>query len=214
MADTSKESDHWRELAELLGLPPEGAAPSPAAANRPQPEKAAPPAVVETAPAREKEPVDAAGLPPAQPREWVGKGVARDETAPVTEIEESQHAATAPEPEEDRPRRGQRRGRRGHKERGEDRMDRDRSRAEEPVGVGEEAAHEEEEKSERGAGWERRRDAEDRDVEPEIIEEAEDVEEASPPPEDDEDDADIDKLKDWNVPTWNELIAALYRPDR
>ena len=32
------------------------------------------------------------------------------------------------------------------------------------------------------------------------------------PEEDDSD--DVDTLSDWNVPSWAELIASLYRPDR
>ena len=29
-----------------------------------------------------------------------------------------------------------------------------------------------------------------------------------------DDDEEIDKLTDWNVPSWNELIGSLYRPER
>jgi hypothetical protein len=30
----------------------------------------------------------------------------------------------------------------------------------------------------------------------------------------DEEDEDIDDLSNWNVPSWAELIASLYRPER
>jgi hypothetical protein len=43
-------------------------------------------------------------------------------------------------------------------------------------------------------------------------EEATEPEAAAPEPEDDDDEPDT--LSDWNVPSWNELIASLYRPER
>lgn len=30
----------------------------------------------------------------------------------------------------------------------------------------------------------------------------------------DEDDSPVDIVKDWNIPSWNDLIASLYRPER
>jgi hypothetical protein len=39
--------------------------------------------------------------------------------------------------------------------------------------------------------------------------------EPAPPADNEDDDADdLSSLKDWNVPSWNELIASLYRPER
>jgi hypothetical protein len=29
-----------------------------------------------------------------------------------------------------------------------------------------------------------------------------------------DDEEEIDNLSDWNVPSWNDLIASLYRPER
>jgi hypothetical protein len=38
---------------------------------------------------------------------------------------------------------------------------------------------------------------------------------AQPSPEPDEDDnEDLSDLSSWDVPSWNELIASLYRPER
>jgi hypothetical protein len=34
-----------------------------------------------------------------------------------------------------------------------------------------------------------------------------------PEPED-EDDEEVENLSNWNVPSWQELIASLYRPER
>jgi hypothetical protein len=33
-------------------------------------------------------------------------------------------------------------------------------------------------------------------------------------PEEDDDTEEIDSLSDWSVPSWTELIASLYRPER
>ena len=36
----------------------------------------------------------------------------------------------------------------------------------------------------------------------------------TPPPDDEGDDDEVDNLSNWNVPSWNDLIASLYRPER
>ena len=33
-------------------------------------------------------------------------------------------------------------------------------------------------------------------------------------PADEQDDTHVELVKDWNIPSWNDLIASLYRPDR
>jgi hypothetical protein len=38
--------------------------------------------------------------------------------------------------------------------------------------------------------------------------------EALPAPVEDETDEEEENFSDWNVPSWSELIASLYRPDR
>jgi hypothetical protein len=48
---------------------------------------------------------------------------------------------------------------------------------------------------------------------PEEPEESEEPEEASEP-EADDDDEEIDDLSNWSGPSWSELIASLYRPER
>ena len=42
----------------------------------------------------------------------------------------------------------------------------------------------------------------------------EDEEEEGPRIAVDDDDEELDDLSNWNVPSWQELIASLYRPDR
>jgi hypothetical protein len=37
---------------------------------------------------------------------------------------------------------------------------------------------------------------------------------AAPEEEEDTELDDVRSLSDWNVPSWNELIASLYRPER
>jgi hypothetical protein len=130
----------------------------------------------------------------------------------------------------DRPRRGRRSGRRGERDRGferDDRASRERtSRAlesgepsEQPLDADQADAARGEASEEEGGGWaghERRQHGES-DAVPDAVEEeildADDADRPEPPPEE-EDDEEIDKLTDWNVPSWTELIGSLYRPDR
>jgi hypothetical protein len=104
----------------------------------------------------------------------------------------------------DRPRRGRRRGRRGR--RNDERDERPkRGREEERVAAarGEDDAMEDADLSE-GPDDALARDLEDDDAEGATI----------PPMDDDDDDEEVDKLTDLNVPSWNDLIASLYRPER
>jgi hypothetical protein len=45
-------------------------------------------------------------------------------------------------------------------------------------------------------------------------EEVQPEEEVASPIQEDEDSEDLDDFSNWNVPSWSELIASLYRPDR
>ncbi|HWY86465.1 MAG TPA: hypothetical protein VNX28_07065, partial [Gemmataceae bacterium] len=64
----------------------------------------------------------------------------------------------------------------------------------------------------RGPPEPRRRDVDEDDVlEMDDVELAEPVEAVH---EEEDDDEEIDKLTDWNVPSWAELIGSLYRPER
>jgi hypothetical protein len=66
-----------------------------------------------------------------------------------------------------------------------------------------------------GRGRRRRRKAEVSEAEPDSprAAAAADAEDAAAVEADDGGD-ELDNLADWNVPSWNELIASLYRPER
>ena len=52
------------------------------------------------------------------------------------------------------------------------------------------------------------------EAEDEDEDEEQEVEVAAVNEDEDDDGEEPDTLSDWNVPSWNELIASLYRPDR
>jgi hypothetical protein len=234
-----REKDHWAELADLLGVPPDETKRDPA-----PPRAAQQPAVhrVESEP----EPAEA-DFPEAAP-------VAEDSFEPVgsREVEESETffeeeqvfepgepELGEPEPTareeapQDRPRRGRRRGRRGQRGDGPDRDDRpSRERAPareesrgplaEPVGE-DQPAEEEPRETLEAEGADRNRggrglgrkptEARGRDAEEDEVLEIEDNERPEPVPEE-EDNEEIDELKDLNLPSWTDLIGSLYRPER
>jgi hypothetical protein len=65
----------------------------------------------------------------------------------------------------------------------------------------------------RGRGRSRKARKTEEPTEATLVEE--DTEEVEPPAADTDDDSDeVDNLSDWNVPSWQELIASLYRPER
>jgi hypothetical protein len=220
--------NHWDSLAELLGLPPE---PKPApppppeetptekdhtqeaepqeipkAGGRSLESEAVEPAERDAhrgrhrwAPFGEEEPEELAPLhSPEQPAEITAPEVAQEQQAAV-EPEET-------EPEEKESRSGGRRGRRSGKGRS--------SRSASAEGEGEETqAEPEAEKTDRARrrGRGRSRQSRSRSTEAETAE-AVDREGAEEEP--DLKDEDLDTLSDWNVPSWAELIASLYRPER
>jgi hypothetical protein len=222
--DRDRQRDHWRDLAAELGLPAET---EPATAAQ----RALPPAEEQKPAARPAEPQftgyaeepEAVSLEPAEPAE---------EFAPATEA--------LPAAEEEGGRRGgrRRRGRRGSRrpppqEMGREAVVEGEAGAEAPsldempaeegerAGVEEEAAEEEE-----GARRRRRRRSRARPArEPESdlagasAEEEEEESEAEAEEEgeahDEEDsEEEPDNLADWSVPSWQELISSLYRPER
>ncbi len=135
-----------------------------------------------------------------------------EQMAPEPESQEREPATElAEEPSEGRPRRGRRRGRRG-------------SRNDRPEGEGPAPAEGRRENSDEGfpvrADAQPRRsdephhgpDDEESPRDEELLErEGPDTFE---PAADQEDDEEIDHLKDWDVPSWTDLIGSLYRPER
>jgi hypothetical protein len=162
------------------------------------------------------------------------------EQAPVPEPELAVSPfATAPGPrfeagaEDDarreRPRRGRRGGRRGARkdepeERRRGRRPEENPDADDPAPTGldepgdeELAAAEEIARGDEGGSYGLEGQQPDESLETNAAQEDELVDddaEGSPPEQEEDDDEEIDKLTDWNVPSWTELIGSLYRPDR
>jgi hypothetical protein len=211
--DPDRQREHWRELAELLGLnpdaPQDSEKPKPhlEAAARVPPEVHAP-ARSEPVPAVRGEPLkdDFEGEPrsvsPPEEPEQVQSARERENIAPPAQERDEWRP---PARDEERPRRGKgRRGGRGGSERKEfssggaegDTEARDRQSADDD--------------EDQGASDPRGRERSPEPLEEEPMEE---VESPSVTVADDEIDEE-DTLSDWNVPSWNELIASLYRPER
>jgi len=214
--DQDQQHDHWRELAELLGVPESPHAPEkPKAAAgvtvRPEPVVAKrPDSVAENAPAKEPQPAMAV----AEAR--VGVEPVRLPSLSVSEQEDlAREREAAPPPGErgweppargeERPRQGkQRRGGGGRSERqSESARGRADDRRAEPAGEHPRPALDEDD--------DQRHDLESLDerVDDNPVEEGE----TTPAPADDDIDEE-DNLSDWTVPSWTELIASLYRPER
>ncbi|MCI0381031.1 MAG: hypothetical protein L0215_25895 [Gemmataceae bacterium] len=229
----AEHKDHWRQLAEELGLPPDeqtaGASPPTAAVQ-------APPAREAPAPTRVERERPAIQPTPPAPYEALDEtevvSLGEDDLdepleegfgeAPTTELpagdDETQDDAppVSRENEDDRrPRRGRRRGRRrGGRDdrppRGQARAPREKDESQAP-GRQERA---EDEKSARGHV----RPGPERDDEEEAFDERDErdePEEIVPAIEEDDDaDDDLSQFANWNLPSWQELISSLYRPDR
>ncbi|MBM3997087.1 MAG: hypothetical protein FJ303_23495 [Planctomycetes bacterium] len=227
--------NNWQDLAALLGLPTEEAVPRPVPVPPPAPPVAESPAplseLVEETFADVEEPAPIEGedaefsfapraepLPPQAPveqpqAEWeeeFDEGETVDEIVSpeeASDVETSTFGQGIEEPMaeaggDDQPRRGRRRRRRGRR-RGGDRDNRPDTR---PQG--------QTQPQRRNDDQRRRADEARTDAyfDEEIEESAETEEEpapASPRPAL----ADTD-FSDWNVPSWDEIIASLHRPDR
>ncbi len=210
------EKDRWNELAELLGLPPDEKKSEAAAPPPPAPPPPAAPVFHHEQSAPE--------LPEA-----VSMETETFEPAEIMEAPAMQwHEATEPEPvkqepalEEESPdhrRGGRRRGRRGQRDDGGERnhhRSKEDASHEEKIEV-EASEPKDDDRHERGRGRgrpSREEEPASRDFPEEEIVEPEEVEYAEPVAEED-DDEEIDKLTDWSVPSWSELIGSLYRPER
>jgi len=217
------EKDRWRELADLLGLPPDS--------HEPAPKQAPPPPAPPVPPGdswKQEALAAPTDLPEAQPIEEESHEPAVLEAVSMSE---SRHAtqATAPAPERsaedeensrERSRHGGRRGRRGSRR---DRDDADQRSQRERSDEGgsrevEQTAPQERAPRDADASFEDTMD-DDLAERDEIASEPDDAFEPEEAPaartaREEEDDEEIDKLTDWNVPSWTELIGSLYRPER
>src|SRR5262245_10203680 len=191
MSATDDVQRHWRDIATQLGLP----------AEPPPVEAATPEATTEPEP-----------LPVEQkePRRAV------EETEDIAERQEP------PDREERRPSRGRRRGRRGRRavEPGTPDSNEEESVSEPAPDAGDLAEEQHREPSRR-RGPARSRTKKPEREEAESLEGAVDEDEHQAASEeapsiagDDDDEDDEDDMSDWAIPSWQELIDSLYRPDR
>lgn len=197
--DTDDQFDHWKALQRELGLSPA----EPAPASRPIPRAEAPPPIAEPP---EREPISAAevGVPPPPDEafpEPIDAGEPIVEEATTDMIEESLgEPAPGSQDEEEADRTGDKRRRR--------RRRRGRGKGKGREGEGEIAAAEPE------AGPTEPVPATAAPEEPIVEEAPEEVEESAEPVAEIEEPVEPEPYADWNVPSWQELIGSLYRPDR
>jgi hypothetical protein len=185
--EDSSGRSHWDELAQQLGLPPENA---PAPANMKQTE----PSIYREVSNREDGPKD--------PEEKLA------DTLPMTETPSDRE----PGPEDERPAR-RRRGRRGgrrHRE-GREVSGSDSGRGSRSSGRGDKRPRRA--RRSRPAEEPETEDAPDREVDLEQAQDEQDLEPQAPPSDSGEtDDEEIEKISDWNVPSWAEIVSGLNRP--
>jgi hypothetical protein len=220
--EKTRQRDHWQAIAEQLGLSPEGDAVTEGASpEQPEPQSRQ---VYAKPPAQASEPDRAASAavfspsPPSQPHEdFKVNLVEKKEPAPERPAQESHvsppkgraEESGGDEPESTPRRRGRRRGR--DEEGG--RADRGKRRTEElSLSPAASARAEPGEQPDRGRGR-RRRGRSSPEEEPDL---ASEPEVPAPVDESEADDeiAELGDFSNWNVPSWNELIASLYRPER
>jgi len=212
--DRNRQREHWQAIAEQLGLAPEEEVSAENAAS-----KATPAAhTTRTPPGSPAEP--AAEIAAAQeptPDHLEPDGETRGEETQVREraepsIGETQTAkpGTSEVAEADADART-RKGRRGRRTRDTRAL---ASRGDEPpeASLSEEAG---DRPMRRDRGRDRHKKTGARRTHATRVGEAETKpQEAEPAEEDDSDPEDLRSLSTWNVPSWNELIASLYRPER
>ena len=204
--DRSREREHWQAIAEQLGLgpEPESTAAEPAAkrvsapdplANRVEPVAKG----AFTADLVAEETIST----PAEPERLLPH-----EPAVEPALHDENQAATAQESSEVEPEpRSRRRGRRRRKESPEEEAPADEGRtATAEVDSREEAAE--------GTGQQTNRGGRRSKVKAAVQSSAAGEESVADQPDKDDDLDDLDDFSQWNVPSWNELIASLYRPGR
>ncbi len=199
--DEQDRIENWKALQLALGLSPEEAE---ANAARQMSEQSPP-----EAPAEPEPPVLKRDKKPVQPVEedvhLFGEGIVTAEPALESDAEEESgqevEVGEAPEEVPDEPaptdekkrrRRRRRRGRRGEN-------------------GAESAGNETAEAEETGPLFDSGEEIPSSGANSEDLDDEEDDEETG---EDDEDEIEPISFADWNVPTWNELIGSLYRPER
>jgi len=222
--------DRWRETLALLGLPPEpepsaeSSPPSAESARETAPAEPEPPRHFEREPepppVTEREPEIIPFAAPIYEELAPEAATLQEQPFPAEEGLEEPAPDQPPSLEEEDRSRGRHRSRRGGRSRSPREAD-DTAGVTPEEGSAEIAdrvealSHPRDDRS-RGRGRDQGRRREMPESEPEIVEEDEDqevegsAEETAAHDRDDE----PDTLSDWNVPSWQELISSLYRPER
>ena len=226
MTENNDARDHWKELAEQLGLPPE----SQGSATGPEPERPK-----SRQPEREPEARHKEAAPVIEKRREVERPEDRgpshrsysrgpQEAAKVSEapaIQKKIEPPPQPEAAELQEERPSRREERPSPQEEEVEL-RGSEGCEEKPGVvaGQEEEHSRGRRRRGGRGGKRRQDEDrpegkgrrGRDAAPRP--KAEVVEEKATQTVEEDDADDMEDLSNWTVPSWQELISSLYRPDR
>jgi hypothetical protein len=191
----NSDTDHWNDLARQLGLDAEPSAHEPPPSPQPHTRRAVheEPAATESARPASKEDIDAGSVRAQRAGPQPTESGAKEEP-----------------PADEAPRRRGGRGRssrRGSRSREEGEPRQAPADSAEPTPEEKESSKEERKEGRRRGRGRRRRDSEAEETE-------------APPAQagaaEEEDDRleEVDTLSDWSVPSWNELIASLYRPER
>ena len=225
MADDQEQlRQHWQQLAEQLGLDASG---QPAPAPAPVPIKEEKPTTAKMGQAEKAAPSEAQTEREETfvRNEDKAFGASEAEAAPAKAPASDQFVAVAeasagavlgpPEPPVDEPSPG----RRGRRERRPERGERGKSshrRRDSGPRRREETSAPVAERAENSPDMDGPEDSSEpefpEEIEPAFVDETPSAEERK---QDDETDIDdVDTLSDWNVPSWAELIASLYRPER
>jgi hypothetical protein len=221
--DRIREREHWQAIAEQLGLSPEPEEPSASEVERkqthPEPqhkrtgEQAASP--IERAELLEEEPSPRRGRRGRTMRTEEEAAERAEPKKPPTEESEDTAAHLAP-PGEERP--VPKRGRQRRSARSPARPEREASDTPSDVlssGEIEEADQAAERPKRRSRGRGRQKKTGEIKTSPKTVKDDEQGHTPSAPDEEEETEAeDVRSLSNWNVPSWNELIASLYRPER
>jgi hypothetical protein len=178
---------HWDELAEQLGLPPDNT-PTAARAKPPEPTVHRQESNLDDMREHaEDKPADTLHAPERLPEEDTG-------------------------PEDDRPAR-RRRGRRGGRRHREAREESGSGSARRSRSAGRSDKRPRKARHSRGTDEPLSQDMPDRNVDLEEVQDEHDVEPQAPPNDSGEtDDEEMEKISDWNVPSWAEIVSGLYRP--
>ncbi len=222
--DRSRQREHWQAIAEQLGLAPDPSQPcaAPAESDLPPPMPEEEPVAEVSAPAVEREPL-AEPAPPrrgrrGRPDQAEKQPVLRERPNSMPRAEAGTHESAAPTGQSEEE--GTRRGRRRRSGRSAAPTENRPRASEASAEISDEAEAPDEPASHpkrRGRGRNRSKKAELEKPRPARGENKEPAAEPVAPPgaeREDEELDDVRSLSNWNVPSWNELIASLYRPER